>query len=108
MEGKPLGVGDRLQKDQAMNCPECTSETMVIDSRPTDANMIRRRRECLSCEERFTTYELPLKGSPVSVSMESTHGRLVLGQAGDLRVVVDAEQAKPRRKRGRPKKRTKR
>ena len=42
-----------------MRCPYCGfSESKVIDSRPTDeSNSIRRRRECLSCEKRFTTYE---------------------------------------------------
>ncbi|PLX35276.1 MAG: transcriptional regulator NrdR [Clostridiales bacterium] len=42
-----------------MNCPFCSnSETKVIDSRPTDeGNSIRRRRECLECKRRFTTYE---------------------------------------------------
>ena len=42
-----------------MRCPFCGySESRVIDSRPTDeGNSIRRRRECLSCGSRFTTYE---------------------------------------------------
>lgn len=42
-----------------MRCPFCAySESKVIDSRPTDENnSIRRRRECLSCGKRFTTYE---------------------------------------------------
>ena len=42
-----------------MLCPYCGfSESKVIDSRPTDeSNSIRRRRECLSCGKRFTTYE---------------------------------------------------
>ncbi len=42
-----------------MKCPYCKkSGSKVIDSRPTDENYaIRRRRECLSCNNRFTTYE---------------------------------------------------
>ncbi len=42
-----------------MKCPYCEfEESKVIDSRPTDENeAIRRRRECLSCGKRFTTYE---------------------------------------------------
>lgn len=42
-----------------MKCPFCNhSETKVLDSRPTEDNAsIRRRRECLSCLKRFTTYE---------------------------------------------------
>ncbi len=42
-----------------MKCPYCeNTESKVIDSRPVDdGNSIRRRRECLSCTRRFTTYE---------------------------------------------------
>ena len=42
-----------------MKCPYCGyRESKVVDSRPADeGNSIRRRRECLSCEKRFTTYE---------------------------------------------------
>ncbi len=43
-----------------MKCPYCTyEESKVIDSRPTDeGERIRRRRECLKCGKRFTTYEI--------------------------------------------------
>jgi transcriptional repressor NrdR len=43
-----------------MRCPYCGhEESKVIDSRPTDeGERIRRRRECLKCSKRFTTYEV--------------------------------------------------
>ena len=43
-----------------MKCPYCGyTESKVIDSRPTDeGERIRRRRECLKCGKRFTTYEV--------------------------------------------------
>lgn len=43
-----------------MKCPYCGElESKVIDSRPTeDGEKIRRRRECLACAKRFTTYEI--------------------------------------------------
>ena len=43
-----------------MHCPFCgADDTKVIDSRlVADGDQIRRRRECLSCHERFTTYEV--------------------------------------------------
>lgn len=43
-----------------MKCPYCGYlESKVIDSRPTDeGERIRRRRECLQCSKRFTTYEI--------------------------------------------------
>ena len=42
-----------------MKCPHCGhNEDKVVDSRSTaDATAVRRRRECLKCENRFTTYE---------------------------------------------------
>lgn len=42
-----------------MKCPFCGyQESKVVDSRHSDDNTsIRRRRECLSCQKRFTTYE---------------------------------------------------
>ena len=42
-----------------MRCPFCSSEeSKVVDSRDSEAgDSVRRRRECLSCERRYTTYE---------------------------------------------------
>ena len=42
-----------------MKCPFCGSEdTQVVDTRANlEANTIRRRRKCVRCEKRFTTYE---------------------------------------------------
>ncbi|MBE6596453.1 MAG: transcriptional repressor NrdR [Ruminococcaceae bacterium] len=42
-----------------MKCPACgTPDSKVIDSRLTEGNTIRRRRECRQCQKRFTTYEI--------------------------------------------------
>ncbi len=51
-----------------MKCPFCGyEESRVIDSRPTDeGERIRRRRECLKCQKRFTTYEI-IENLPVIV-----------------------------------------
>ena len=51
-----------------MKCPFCGfEESKVIDSRPTDEGArIRRRRECISCSKRFTTYEV-IESVPVIV-----------------------------------------
>ena len=45
---------------EKQRCPYCgAEECKVIDSRPTEDNeRIRRRRECLNCKKRFTTYEI--------------------------------------------------
>jgi transcriptional repressor NrdR len=51
----------------AVRCPYCRhDETKVIDSRTSQDLSIRRRRECLSCERRFTTYER-IEESPIRV-----------------------------------------
>ena len=51
-----------------MRCPFCgVEDSKVIDSRPTDeGSRIRRRRECLACAKRFTTYEI-IESVPVIV-----------------------------------------
>lgn len=48
-----------------MKCPACGhEEDKVVDSRPSqDGQAIRRRRECLKCQERFTTYEYVEQGT---------------------------------------------
>ena len=41
-----------------VKCPYCSGETKVVDKRDGE-DSTRRRRECISCEKRFTTYERP-------------------------------------------------
>ena len=57
-----------------MKCPSCGSEDIkVVDSRPVaENNSIRRRRECLSCQTRFTTYEVIDAFQPVVVKKDGT------------------------------------
>ena len=68
-----------------MKCPYCGfSESKVIDSRPAEEGAsIRRRRECLSCSKRFTTYEtvesLPMVVVKKDGSRQSFDRRKVLG-----------------------------
>lgn len=68
-----------------MRCPYCGfRESKVVDSRPADeGSSIRRRRECLSCEKRFTTYEtvesLPMVVVKKDGSRQSFDRRKVLG-----------------------------
>ncbi|MBE6778500.1 MAG: transcriptional repressor NrdR [Ruminococcaceae bacterium] len=51
-----------------MKCPFCGfAESKVIDSRPAEeGSRIRRRRECLECQKRFTTYEI-IESLPIVV-----------------------------------------
>jgi transcriptional repressor NrdR len=55
-----------------MNCPFCfNGENKVIDSRISkDGNAIRRRRECLACKRRFTTYEFVEEVLPVIIKKD--------------------------------------
>jgi transcriptional repressor NrdR len=41
-----------------MKCPYCSDETKVIDKRDVEGT-VKRRRECVKCEKRFTTFEKP-------------------------------------------------
>ncbi len=55
-----------------MKCPVCgNTVSKVIDSRPTDSE-IRRRRECLSCGRRFTTYEVHEKVPIIVIKKNGT------------------------------------
>ena len=57
-----------LERNFKMRCPFCAcEESKVVDSRPTDeGNRIRRRRECIQCGNRFTTYEI-IESMPILV-----------------------------------------
>jgi len=55
-----------------MKCPFCShSETQVVETRISeDGDFIRRRRQCASCEKRFTTYERPDVNFPAIVKKD--------------------------------------
>jgi transcriptional repressor NrdR len=55
-----------------MRCPFCqTPETRVVDSRLVEENnQVRRRRECIACNERFTTYEVPELTMPLIIKRD--------------------------------------
>ncbi len=57
-----------------MHCPFCAAEdTKVIDSRlVAEGDQVRRRRECLSCAERFTTYEVAELVMPRVIKQDGT------------------------------------
>ena len=67
-----------------MKCPFCShSETQVVETRISeDGDFIRRRRQCGSCEKRFTTYERPEVNFPVVVKKD---GRRIDYDASKLR-----------------------
>lgn len=55
-----------------MHCPFCgAEETRVVDSRLTgDGDVVRRRRECLACQERFTTQEKSILALPMIIKRD--------------------------------------
>ncbi len=57
-----------------MDCPFCqTADTKVTDSRYVlETNQIRRRRECNTCSERFTTYEIAELNMPRIIKQDGT------------------------------------
>jgi len=66
-----------------MKCPFCYhAESKVVDSRPTDENSaIRRRRECMICAKRFTTYE---KYEQIPIFVVKKDGRRELFDASKI------------------------
>ena len=78
-----------------MKCPFCSCEdSKVIDSRPTDeGERIRRRRECVSCGKRFTTYEV-IESLPVIV-VKKDHSREVFDRSKLLRGMLRACEKRP-------------
>jgi len=78
-----------------MKCPACAfPESKVIDSRPTvEGNSIRRRRECLSCQKRFTTFET-IETSPIIV-IKKNGGKELFDKQKLLAGVLKATQKRP-------------
>ena len=78
-----------------MRCPYCGAiDSKVIDSRPTeDGEKIRRRRECLSCKKRFTTYEI-VETVPLMV-IKKYHSREVFDRQKLLNGMLRACEKRP-------------
>ncbi len=78
-----------------MRCPYCSyQESKVVDSRHSDeGNSIRRRRECLSCQKRFTTYET-VESLPVIV-VKKDNSREPFDRDKILRGMVRASEKRP-------------
>lgn len=78
-----------------MKCPGCgCTESKVIDSRPvTESNSIRRRRECLNCQRRFTTFEM-IETQPIIV-IKKNGGKELFDKQKLLAGVLKATQKRP-------------
>ena len=74
-----------------MKCPYCGyKESRVVDSRPADeGSSIRRRRECLACEKRFTTYETMESLPMVVIKKDGSR------QSDKFKAVLEANSARP-------------
>lgn len=78
-----------------MKCPFCSyEESKVIDSRPTDeGERIRRRRECIQCGKRFTTYE-EIESVPIIV-VKKDKSREVFDRNKLLKGMIRACEKRP-------------
>lgn len=65
-----------------MLCPKCGGDTGVVDTRPTANNTIRRRRTCIACGHRLTTFETIADSNPGS------DAERMLRQAAKLRDIA--------------------
>ena len=80
-----------------MRCPQCGGPTDVRDSRVSTAqDSVRRRRGCLDCEYRFTTYELSQEQLTLNVSKTFTLRTHWYG--GQFRTSVHVEDVKETKK----------
>ena len=71
-----------------MKCPFCSNEdTQVVETRVAeDGDFVRRRRQCLACEKRFTTYERPDVTFPAVVKKD---GRRIDYERGKLQASMN-------------------
>lgn len=78
-----------------MKCPYCGyQESKVTDSRPTEDDLrIRRRRECVNCGGRFTTYEI-IEMTPLMV-VKKDHSRQVFDRKKLLKGLLRACEKRP-------------
>ncbi|MBE7024683.1 MAG: transcriptional repressor NrdR [Ruminococcaceae bacterium] len=78
-----------------MKCPYCdTQDSKVLDSRPTEEGAaIRRRRECMACKRRFTTYE-KIEGVPIMV-IKKDKGREPFDREKLMHGIVKACEKRP-------------
>jgi transcriptional repressor NrdR len=65
-----------------MRCPFCShDETQVVETRESDeGDVVRRRRRCLGCDKRFTTYERPEISLPQVVKKDGTRAEFDLAK----------------------------
>ncbi len=78
-----------------MKCPYCDAQdSKVLDSRPTEEGAsIRRRRECMACKRRFTTYE-KIEGVPIMV-IKKDKGREPFDREKLMHGIVKACEKRP-------------
>lgn len=78
-----------------MKCPYCDAQdSKVLDSRPTEEGAaIRRRRECMACKRRFTTYE-KIEGVPIMV-IKKDKGREPFDRDKLMHGIVKACEKRP-------------
>ena len=55
-----------------MRCPYCQNERSKVIDTTKDIRGVRRRRECLACHERFSTFERPILATPLIVKQDGT------------------------------------
>lgn len=79
---------------EKMKCPFCSfSETKVVDKRDSEEGTTRRRRECMKCGKRFTTYERPEISEIVVIKKDASRETFDRGKV--LKGVVRACEKRP-------------
>ena len=88
-------ANEDYETEKFMKCPSCASDNIkVVDSRPVDENnSIRRRRECLDCQTRFTTYEI-IENVPIVV-VKKDKNREVFDRSKLIKGMLTACEKRP-------------
>jgi len=64
---------DPRKQEEMMRCPYCQNDdSKVLDTTHDSRGIVRRRRECISCHQRFTTIERPLLAIPLIIKKDGT------------------------------------
>ena len=81
----------------SIRCPQCNTNTEVLDSRPVrDKNGTRRRRGCLRCSHRFSTYEFidNTEGLGMKELLEATIGMRIALHSLEMLTGISANKSK--------------
>ncbi len=92
--GFPPAYTPRKRASSGVLCPNCAAATGVLDSRRRKNNAMRRRRACVSCGLRFTTFEITAERLRI-LELAFEKFRRVLAIASEIDAILVREKSPP-------------